>query len=136
MKNNHYLRTAFLLVVVLCAAALVPRVAGSVLSGGASPAPVREINLVARDMTFYLEGQNTPNPTLHARPGERIRLVLRNGDPGMTHDFTIQSWSVATRQLKGKGQDSVEFTVPDTRGTHAYSCTPHSAMMGGIVEVR
>ena len=73
---------------------------------------MREIHLVAKDMTFYVDGQNAPNPTLHARPGERIRIVLRNTDVGMSHDFVIRSWSVNTRLLKGKGQDSIEFTVP------------------------
>jgi plastocyanin len=25
--------------------------------------------------------------------------------------------------------------VPETHGFHTYSCTPHSAMMGGVIEV-
>ena len=86
-------------------------------------------------MTFYVDGQDTPNPTLHARPGERIRIILRNTDVGMSHDFVIRSWSVTTRLLKGKAQDSIEFTVPQTRGAHAYSCTPHAEMMGGTIVV-
>ena len=71
----------------------------------------------------------------HARPGERIRIILRNTDVGMSHDFVIRSWSVNTRLLKGKGQDSIEFTVPLTRGAHAYSCSPHAEMMGGTIVV-
>ncbi len=57
-------------------------------------------------MTFYIAGQDAPNPTLQARPGERIRLVLSNTDVGMSHDFAIRSWRVNTRLLKGKGQDT------------------------------
>ena len=53
----------------------------------------------------------------------------------MSHDFAIRSWSVNTQLLKGKGQDSIEFTVPATRGTHLYSCTPHAGMMGGTILV-
>jgi plastocyanin len=53
----------------------------------------------------------------------------------MSHDFVVRSWSVNTRLLKGKGQDSIEFTVPGTRGSHAYSCTPHAGMMGGTIVV-
>ena len=86
-------------------------------------------------MTFYVDGQDAPNPTLHARPGERIRIVLRNTDVGMSHDFVIRSWRVNTRLLKGKGEDSIEFTVPQTRGAHVYSCTPHAEMMGGTIVV-
>ena len=48
---------------------------------------VREIHLVARDMTYYLDGQNDPNPTLHISRGEHVRIRLSNRDPGMSHDF-------------------------------------------------
>ena len=65
-------------------------------------------------MTFYIAGQDAPNPTLQARPGERIRIVLSNTDVGMSHDFAIRSWRVNTKLLKGKGQASIEFTVPTT----------------------
>jgi plastocyanin len=134
--NNTYVRAA-LLVIVLGAAALVPLVAKNAdIFKSAGPADaVREIHVVVRDMTFYVEGQNTPNPTLDVQPGERVRIVLTNGDPGMSHDFAVRSWSVGTRLLKGKGQDTIEFTVPATRGSHAYSCTPHSQMMGGTIVV-
>jgi plastocyanin len=137
MKNNNYVRAAFLMLVVLVGGmALAPRLASAVLKGADAETPVREIHVVAKEMTFYVEGETTPNPTLHAAPGERIRLVLRNSDPGMSHDFTIRSWSVGTRLLKGKGEDRIEFTVPETRGSHAYSCTPHSEMMGGTIQVQ
>jgi plastocyanin len=115
--------------------AMVPRLAGNVLKGADSGVAVREIHLVADDMTFYVDGQKEPNPTLHARPGERLRIVLRNTDVGMSHDFVIRSWSVKTRLLKGTGEDRIEFTVPETRGAHAYSCSPHAEMMSGTVLV-
>jgi plastocyanin len=135
--KNKYVRAALLVVVLLGAAALVPLLAGNadIFGGSDRGSPVREIHLVAKDMTFYVEGQNSPNPTLDVRLGERIRLVFRNVDPGMSHDFTIRSWSVGTRVLKGKGEDAIEFTVPRTRGAHAYTCTPHSQMMGGTIVV-
>jgi plastocyanin len=136
MRIETFARAAFLTVVVLSFAALVPRFAGGALKGATEVASVREVHLVARGMTFYVDGENTPNPTLHARPGERIKLVFVNADTGMSHDFAIRSWSVGTRLLDGKGHDAIEFTVPDTRGAHAYSCTPHSAMMGGTIEVQ
>ena len=44
----------------------------------------------------------------------------------MSHDFAIRSWRVTTNLLKGKGEDSVEFTVPAARGAYTYSCTPHA----------
>jgi plastocyanin len=151
MTTHFRIRTALLVVAAIGALALVPIVARDALTGvdssavvsgstaepsrASSPDYVREIHLVARDMTFYLAGQDAPNPPLQARPGERIRLVLSNTDVGMSHDFAIRSWRVNTKLLKGKGQASIEFTVPATRGTHEYSCTPHAEMMGGTIVV-
>jgi plastocyanin len=137
MTKHYSVRAALVVVVAVGALALVPRV--GVLNGAAGESPareiVREIHLVAKDMTFYVDGQAAPNPTLRARPGERLRIVFSNTDVGMSHDFVIRSWHVNTRLLKGKGQDSIEFTVPDIRGSHAYSCSPHAEMMGGAIVV-
>jgi plastocyanin len=135
MKNKAFLRAAFIAIVALAVAALAPRFAGNVLRGAAARPPVREIQLVAKGMTFYLDGGDEPNPTIRTRPGERVKLVLRNVDTGLSHDFAVRSWSIGTRLLEGKGEDAIEFTVPETRGSHQYSCTPHSAMMRGIIEV-
>jgi hypothetical protein len=143
MTKHYSVRAGLLVVVAIGALALVPRVAGDVLNGAPGESPAREhareigreIHLVAKDMTFYVAGQDAPNPTIHARPGERLRIVLNNTDVGMSHDFVIRSWHVNTRLLKGKGQDSIEFTVPNTRGSHSYSCSPHAEMMGGAIVV-
>jgi plastocyanin len=137
MNRNRFFRAAGVTAIVLAVAVLVPRVAGDALADRRGPdAGVREIRLVARDMTFYVDGEKTPNPTLEARPGERIRLVLRNADAGMSHDFAVRDWSVGTRLLDGKGQDQIEFTVPDASGSYTYSCTPHAAMMRGTIDVK
>jgi plastocyanin len=139
MTRQFSVRTLLLVVAAVGALAIVPRVAGDVVNGpgSAQPGPqvVREIHLVVRDMTFYVDGAGEANPTLYARAGERVRLILQNTDVGMSHDFVIRSWSVKTRLLKGKGEDRIEFTVPDTRGAHVYTCSPHAQMMGGTLVV-
>jgi plastocyanin len=134
MNTNIRVRIALLAAVILGMASFLPRLAGGVLDG-ADTTTAREIRLVVRDMTFYVDGDRTPNPTLRARPGERLRLVLRNSDSGMSHDLTIPGWKINTRLLKGTGEDSIEFTVPALRGPQPYSCTPHSKMMGGTIVV-
>jgi plastocyanin len=97
---------------------------------------VREIRLVVRNMTFYVEGEMEPNPTLIVRAGEQVRLVLRNDEPGMRHDFAVQAWEVGTRILEDRGEaDTVTFRVPAGRGEHVYLCTPHSQMMRGTIRV-
>jgi Flp pilus assembly protein CpaB len=113
-------------------AALLPIVAAS---RGGDPAP-RELRIVAKDMTFYVDGEQTANPTLRFKAGEHIRLVLRNEDAGMTHDFVIKEWDVATETLTDKGaEDTIVFRVPEQRASTAYQCSPHSEMMRGSVRV-
>jgi plastocyanin len=129
MKPITFLRVALGVAALACAAALAPK-----LSGVSSAEP-RTIHLVVSEMTFYVDGDKTPNPTLYASPGERIRLILRNTQSGMSHDFTIEAWKVHTRVLKGVGEDAIEFRVPEARGSHAYHCTPHAAMMNGTIVV-
>ena len=98
---------------------------------------VIEVVLVAREMAFYRDGDfDTPNPPLLFEAGSRVRLVLRNEDPGMKHNFAVPSWDLATRELHGQGVAHVEFVVPDAKGLQAYECTPHARMMRGTIEIR
>jgi plastocyanin len=97
---------------------------------------VRGIDIVVRDMAFYVNDGTEPNPVIAVRAGERVRVRVRNEDAGMRHDFTIKSWTVATKLLDDRGEeDVVEFAVPNERGTHTYTCTPHRKMMTGTIRV-
>jgi len=96
---------------------------------------VRDVTLVVRNMTYYLDGSDVPNPPLRFGHGERVRLTLRSEDAGMSHDFNIRDWGVATRTLDGKGEVSVTFRVPSSASATSYTCTPHSAMMSGAIVV-
>lgn len=113
--------------------ALLPIVASSRSTGTSSP---REIRMVVRDMTFYIEGNDEANPTLRVRAGEQIRLALRNEDPGMSHDFAVSSWRVMTPIINVPGAEAVVvFRAPQRRGTYGYSCTPHARIMRGTIQV-
>jgi plastocyanin len=96
---------------------------------------VREIHLVARDMTYYIEGQNQANPTLAVSRGERVRVRLINRDPGMSHDFSVRTWNKGTSLIVSGEQAVIEFTAPDKAGEAAYACTPHGEMMRGTIRV-
>ena len=116
--------------VAALAATLLPMLVSS------SAADPREIRLVIRDMTFYVEGQTEPNPTIAVRAGEQVRVRVRNEEAGVRHDFAVEAWSVATRMLEDRGhEDAILFRVPDQRGTATYICTPHAKMMSGILRV-
>jgi len=116
----------------LVVAAVLPRVAARVDHG--EPA-VHEIRLVVRDMSYHLGNGLEINPTLRVRAGERVRVILTNTEAGMAHDFVIPDWKVASRLVKGKGSETVEFTAPSSAGAYTYKCTPHAATMRGTIAV-
>jgi plastocyanin len=95
---------------------------------------IHDIQLTARDMAFYLQGDATPNPTLVVGRGETVRLTFTNEDRGMEHDFAVESLDVATRKLRG-GADSVTFEAPGEPGESEYVCTLHARMMKGTLKV-
>ncbi len=96
---------------------------------------VREITLVARGMAFYVEGQATANPVVSVRPGERVRITVRNVTAGILHDLAIDSLNVATGPLNTGEVGSLDFTVPDRPGSYEYYCRPHALMMRGMLAV-
>ena len=111
----------------------------ALVAPGATPrSALREIELLARDMTFYLAGDTEagPNPTLWMEAGEEVRIVLRNQDPGITHNFAVTAWNVSMKAFQGEGAPrSVLVRAPQRPGRFEYVCTPHSAMMAGVIEV-
>lgn len=126
----RYFRTGIVLAVLAAAAVMLPRIVSS-------REDIRDVTVVVRNMTYYVDGNDVPNPALRFTAGEQVRLTLRNEDSGMSHDFNIKAWTVSTKVLDGKGKDSVVFRVPSRAAAVAttYTCTPHSAMMSGTVVV-
>ena len=94
-----------------------------------------EITLVTRDMAFYLDGSDTPNPVLTMRAGETARIVLRNEDVGIRHTFEVGTWDQAVPSPKGSRTASAVIEVPNRPGRHEYFCGPHPALMRGVIEV-
>jgi plastocyanin len=113
----------------------VAAVAACAIALSARDSTAREIRIVARDMTFYLEGSAEPNPVLRVRRGEDVRIVLVNQDAGMKHDFTVPAWGLETKVLSGRGETSISFRAPANVGSGTYACTPHSTMMRGTIAV-
>jgi plastocyanin len=106
-----------------------------ILSGCAQER-ARVVSLVATGMSFALAGEpETANPALTFRPGERVRLTLKNDAPGLRHDVAIPAWNVATEPIGFGETAQVTFTVPATDGPVDYYCRPHATMMRGLVTV-
>ena len=98
--------------------------------------PAREITLVARDMAFYLDGDFThPNPDIEVKAGEHVRIIMRNEERGMTHDFAVPAAGASVDLLEWNEQGEVTFDVPATPGTYEYVCRPHMLMMKGVLKV-
>jgi len=99
-------------------------------------APARDIVLVTKDMAFYLDGDpSTPNPAIEVKAGERVRIVLRNQERGVMHDFAVPSLRSAIDGLQWNEQGEVTFDVPDVPGNYEYVCRPHLLMMKGVIKV-
>lgn len=116
------------------AALVVAFVATLPLTAARAPAP-RQIVLVARGMTFVLQGESDVNPTIRLTAGERVQIVVRNETRGMVHDFAVPSLEVAIPPLSGGEAGDVSIQAPDAPGVYEYECRPHSKMMRGTIEV-
>jgi plastocyanin len=120
---------------------VVATLAGLLLFAALLPAltrtPAREVHLVVKGMAFYLEtDRDTPNPTIQAKAGERVRVVVRNEDRGLTHDFAVPAVADAmTKEITWNQSGEVVFDVPETPGTYEYVCQPHQLMMRGTILV-
>ena len=95
----------------------------------------REITLVARGMAFYLENGDLPNPTITVKPGERVRVVLRNEERGIRHDFAVPGLRAALDPLGWNESGAVIVDAPDAPGLYEYWCRPHKMMMRGKIVV-
>ena len=101
-----------------------------------SSTPAREVTLVAKGMAFYLEGDlKTPNPVIEVKAGERVRVVLRNQERGMTHDFAVPALDVALNPVTWNESEELLIEAPGKPGTYEYVCRPHSLMMKGTIRV-
>jgi plastocyanin len=126
---------------------------------------MREITLVAKEMSFQIaefgtanDDNTTPqsaiptphsNPTLTFRPGERVRITLRNEDQGVLHDIVIVSTNSSTpifekrlpRMLQYGETESFTFTVPQfeqkeiQNNLFEYYCSSHPEMMKGDISI-
>jgi plastocyanin len=123
---------------VLVALALCGVLAGGALAlshvAGADD-DVREVTLRVRNMAFYQDGVDTPNPTLTFAAGEQVRLVLVNEDHGFKHNLVIPALDFRTDIVDVGQRQAVTITVPSSTGTHAYTCEPHAAMMRGNIAI-
>jgi plastocyanin len=119
------------LVFALGVAAVVAIIATvAVRLGGARTAVDRTIELPMKNFEFA-----KGNPTLRLRPGETVRIVVRNDepDPRVIHSFRIPGLKDATCKVPIKPGEQREFIVRvPRRGEFVYTCCTHPGMGGSI----
>ena len=106
------------------------------LRGESAP---REVILVAKDMAFVRGHANAGpamNPPIVLGAGERVRLVVRNQDPGMKHDFVVDAMGVHSSVLEYGESETIEVTAPAEKGETEYYCSFHALKMRGRIIVR
>jgi hypothetical protein len=112
-------------------------VVGALVSSAVTRPQDREIVLVARGMAFYRLGDPTAaNPPIRLNAGERVRIVLRNEDRGITHDFAVPALDAALDGIDWNEEEDVTFDVPTAPGRYEYFCRPHMLMMRGEIIVQ
>jgi len=90
----------------------------------------REIVLEARDFAF-----GGSNPTLSFRPGERIRLIVRNTEVGVLHSIRLPGIDDTIRHIPWNEEVSIEFTAPE-EGAFEYICPQHAPKMQGRIRIQ
>ncbi len=80
---------------------------------------------------FVISGKNfafTPN-SMSVRKGDTVRVIFKNTDG--FHDFKIDEFGVATKQIQGGSQEVVEF-VADKVGSFEYYCSVGAHRKNGM----
>lgn len=122
------------LVGILLAALGVVALAAAAIPLRPAAAPVREVILRARGTEFVGEG---PNPVIEAKPGERLRIVVRNVDPGVVHAIAVPGLLPDVQDIEDGQEAAVEVVVPaGGPGEYEYVCTHHYPLMRGRIVVR
>lgn len=113
-------------------ATLLLLAAAFALSWGRPAAPIREVVLEARGVRF-----NGENPTLTMQAGERLRLTVRNAEPGpVLHDLILVGPNTVTTRLLQPGEQVTLELLLTRPGRYAYACSLHPGMMDGVIEAR
>lgn len=116
----------------VAAAGLLLLVAAFALPWGRPGAPVREVLLEARGVKF-----NGTNPTLTARVGERLRITVRNAEPGpVPHDLRLVGPGTVASRLLQPGEEVTLELLLTRPGRYAYACSLHPGLMDGVIEVQ
>ena len=122
---RHYLKLLLAPVMLLVLAACVPS-AGTVNTKYILTTDMQNGKFVYLGVGGDIGGQ--VNPDLQAAPGERITVVLINGDDG-SHDIVFPELGVRSDSVSDLGETtSLTLLVPDRETTLAYQDSSHAQL--------
>jgi heme/copper-type cytochrome/quinol oxidase subunit 2 len=91
--------------------------------------PIREIVLEAKGTAF-----GDDNPTLILKEGERVRIIVRNSDPGVEHSIAIPELGIERVDI-APGEEQVFEVRAGRPGVVDYICPQHLPLMQGKIVV-
>ena len=92
--------------------------------------PIREIVLDAKGTAFAGD-----NPTLVLEEGERVRVIVRNNDPGVEHSIAIPELGIERVDI-APGEEHVFEVRAGRPGVVDYLCPQHMPSMQGKIVVK
>ncbi|HEU0085389.1 MAG TPA: cupredoxin domain-containing protein [Candidatus Paceibacterota bacterium] len=93
---------------------------------------VTEVSADAEVKEFVIEGNNfafVPN-TMEVKKGDKVKVVFKSTEG--FHDFVIDEYGAATKQLRAPAEEVLEFTA-DKVGTFEYYCSVGTHRQMGMV---
>ena len=96
---------------------------------------IKELNPEIKEFTVKAFKFGYSPDTITVNKGDKVKITLKNIDG--FHDFKIDEYGVATKQLKSPAEEVLEFTA-DKVGSFEYYCSvgTHRAMgMFGTLKV-
>jgi len=93
----------------------------------ASDSTTRIFIITGENFRFKMEGED--NPTLRVKEGDKIRIEFSSASG--FHDFRIDEFGVATKQLKAGESEVIEF-ISDKSGSFEYYCSIGSHKQQGM----
>lgn len=86
---------------------------GTTTSSTGNTSNVKEFVVVGSNFSFN-------PPSIRVNEGDTVRIVFRNQNG--IHDFVLDEFNVATKQIRGGQEETVEFVASRT-GTFEYYCS-------------
>ena len=122
--------SGFIVAVVVVVVAMAILMISGFRTSTEADEPIREIVLEAKGTAF-----GDDNPTLIFKAGERVRVIVRNTDPGVEHSIAIPELGIERVDI-APGEEHVFEVRAGRPGVVDYVCPQHMPLMQGKIVVR